>query len=246
MLVKSGDNQQTSLLELLSAEELASPVSLMRGLFALSRGFNGNSFDEIRNPHAEIPVRDEIKQKARFSAVLIPIILRGSEPTILITKRQSHIRFGGHLCFPGGMIDPGDSNAISAALRESKEEVDLDPEQVEVLGTLGDYFTQAGYLIKPVVGLVTPPAPIEANVDEVSEIYEIKLSDVLNSESYRLTWHTSTRGHFAFEQLAHRCTTSEIEADQSCIAFDTKVRIAGPTVSLLIGLYETLLAYSRS
>ena len=133
MLSESGDNKHAPLLELLSTKELTSPIDTIRSLFASSRIFN-----EIRNPHAEIPVREEIKQKARLSAVLIPIILRGNEPTILITKRQSHIRFGGHLCFPGGIVDPGDSNAISAALRESKEEVDLDSDQVEVLGTLGD------------------------------------------------------------------------------------------------------------
>jgi 8-oxo-dGTP pyrophosphatase MutT (NUDIX family) len=240
MLTESGDNKHAPLLELLSAKELASPIDTIRSLFASSRIFNA-----IRNPHAEIPVREEIKQKARLSAVLIPIILRGNEPTILITKRQSHIRFGGHLCFPGGIVDPGDSNAVSAALRESKEEVDLDSDQVEVLGTLGDYFTQAGYLIKPIVGLITPPSKIEANTDEVSDIYEIRLSDVLNSKSYHLNWHTSTRGHFAFEHLAHRCIAKEIEADQSSIAFDTKVRVAGPTVSLLIGLYEALLVHSR-
>jgi len=233
--------RESPLPRLESAEELATPVPTLRELFASHR-----RFPEIRNPHAETPVSDEIKRQARLSAVLIPIILRGNEPTVLITKRQSHIRFGGHLCFPGGIIDEGDVSDTDTALRESNEEIDLDPGNVEVLGSLGKYYTQAGYMIRPVVGLIEPPAAVRANPDEVSDIYEIRLSDVLNSESYKLTWHSQTRGHYAFENLAHICKPPGIEVHQSSIRFDTGVRIAGPTVSLLIGLYEALLSYSRA
>jgi len=223
------------------ADELVDSIPLLREYLSAP-----GARDEIRNPHAETPVSLDIKQNARLSAVLIPIVLRGDEPTVLITRRQSHIRFGGHLCFPGGTVDTDDASPVEAALRESGEEIHLDASQVEVLGSLGDYYTQAGYLIKPVVGLIVPPASIQANTDEVSDVYEIRLSDVLNSESYTMTWHTSIRGHYAYENLAHACVTDKIESESSHIAFDTEIRIAGPTVSMLIGLYEALLAFRRS
>ena len=232
---------EVPLLELEHKDQLSDPVTVLRSFFSVDR-----TQQDIRNPHAETPVSDATKKNARLSAVLIPVVLRGNEPTVLITKRQSHIRFGGHLCFPGGIVDSTDASPVDAALRESKEEIDLDADQVEVLGTLGDYYTQAGYLMKPVVGLIEPPALIKANSDEVSAIYEIKLSEVLNSESYRLAWHTETRGHYAFENSAHTCVTEKIEANPSNITFDTDVRVAGPTVSILIGLYELLLEFHQS
>ena len=68
---------------------------------------------------------------------------------------------------------------------------------------------------------------------------------MLNSESYKLTWHTRIRGHYAFESVAHVCMSDYIERERSKIVFDTKIRVAGPTVSILIGLYESLLAFSR-
>ena len=237
---KRGPAKEVPLPRLKDADELTEVIPLLRKFLNAPEASR-----EIRNPHAELPVSEDIKRNARPSAVLLPLVVRGDEATVLITKRQSHIRFGGHLCFPGGTVDDADTDAIEAALRESEEEIHLDAECVEVLGSLGDYYTQAGYLIKPVVGLIKPPAFIQANTDEVSEIYEIRLSDVLNSESYKLTWHTRIRGHYAFENVAHVCLSDHIEPDQSKIVFDTKIRVAGPTVSILIGLYESLLAFCR-
>ncbi len=238
---KRGAAKVVPLPRLNDVDELAAVVPLIRRFLNAPEAGR-----EIRNPHAELPVSEDIKRNARSSAVLIPLILRGDQPTVLVTKRQSHIRFGGHLCFPGGTVDATDANAIDAALREYREEIHLDAECVEVLGSLGNYYTQAGYLMKPIVGIIKPPVFIKANTDEVSEIYEIKLSDVLNSESYRLTWHTSIRGHYAFENLAHVCASDYIESDQSRVFFDSKIRIGGPTVSILIGLYESLLAFRRN
>ncbi|HKI73437.1 MAG TPA: CoA pyrophosphatase, partial [Pseudomonadales bacterium] len=137
-----------------------------------------------------------------------------------------NIRFAGHICFPGGRVDPSDESAIATALRESEEEIALDPAEVDVLGALGDYYTQAGYRITPVVGLVSTNVTLSANPSEVEAIYRISLADMLRSQSYRLRHRTPTRGHYSYEEK--------------------DIRIAGPTVSLMIGLYESLLAFQAS
>jgi 8-oxo-dGTP pyrophosphatase MutT (NUDIX family) len=129
------------------------------------------------------------------------------------------------MCFPGGISDPGDSSAVATALRETHEEIDLGSEHLEVLGQLGTYYTQAGFKIVPVVALVKPGYQVRANPHEVDEIVEISMQKVLDPDSYKMTWHTRTRGHIAYE--------------------DGSVRIAGPTVSMMIGLYEALLKFSE-
>ena len=95
---------------------------------------------------------------------------------------------------------------------------------IDVLGELGYYFTQAGYLITPIVGMVVSDYKAEVNPDEVDEIHEIPLHKVFEAGSYSLTWRPDGRGHYAFHH--------------------EQVRIAGPTVSLMINLYEYLLEHA--
>jgi 8-oxo-dGTP pyrophosphatase MutT (NUDIX family) len=180
------------------------------------------TLSEIRNPHPEKPVSPSVRRNARSSAVLVPIV-DADEPTLIVTRRQQKIRFGGHVCFPGGLQDDGDISIVATALRETHEEINLGDEHIEVLGELGPYYTQAGFKIIPVVALVKPGYVLRANPHEVDEIYEISLRKVLDSKNYKLSWHTSDRGHWAY-----------LEGD---------VRIAGPTVSVMMGLYEALLDF---
>src|SRR5260370_15478840 len=51
-------------------------------------------------------------------AVLVPFLLGGAEPGVLLTKRTSHLnQHAGQVAFPGGRIDPGDADPEAAALR---------------------------------------------------------------------------------------------------------------------------------
>ena len=77
---------------------------------------------------------------------------------------------------------------VETALRETREEIDLATADIEVLGVLGDYYTQAGYRITPVVGLIQPPYRVLANPQEVAAIYEVSLARALDSANYALTW----------------------------------------------------------
>lgn len=175
----------------------------------------------LRNPHHEPKVSEQVKRAARSAAVLIPIIERQEDLTLLLTRRHKNIRFAGHICFPGGGCEDADATIEQAALREAQEEINLSPDRVEVIGRLGDYYTQTGYCIGPVVGLVTPPLDLTAHPHEVAEIIEIPFSTVLRSDSYQLVGRSVDRAHFSL-----------IHAD---------TRVAGPTVSILMGLYEELL-----
>ena len=178
--------------------------------------FEGQS--EIRNPHVESPVSQATKQSAKPSSVLIAITDEAS-PRVLLTRRHAGIRFGGHLCFPGGRAEPGET-VIETALRESEEEIGLKLLDVEVLGSFGHYFTQAGYRIDPIVGIVAPDINYQPEPSEVEEIHWISFNEMLTPDRYVLTQMNASRAYFGFD-------TDEIH-------------IGGPTVSLMIGLLEVL------
>ena len=66
------------------------------------------------------------------AAVLLAIVLRDPQPTVLITQRHREISYPGHWVFPGGRADPGDSTPHETALREAEEEIGLTADFVDV------------------------------------------------------------------------------------------------------------------
>jgi 8-oxo-dGTP pyrophosphatase MutT (NUDIX family) len=120
------------------------------------------------------------------AAVLVPIINRPSGLTLLLTQRTAHLRdHAGQVSFPGGRSEPGDASHVATALRESSEEVGIEPAQVEILATLPNYFTGTGFCVTPVVGLVTPPLNLRLDDFEVAEVFEPPLSFLLDPLNYR-------------------------------------------------------------
>src|SRR5215472_6843030 len=114
------------------------------------------------------------------AAVLVPLVNRESGLTVLFTERSPHLPdHPGQISFPGGRIDPGDSDARNAALREAEEEIGLPRERVTLLGDLADYDTVTGYRVTPVVGWVEPPFEVRPHALEVADVFEVPLAFLL-------------------------------------------------------------------
>lgn len=120
------------------------------------------------------------------AAVLVPIVLY-PEPAVLLTERRADMRrHAGEISFPGGRIDPGDRDAVDAALREAEEEVRLPRSAVEVVGELDRVMVGTGFIITPIVGLVTPGQALAAAEAEVSALFEAPLGYLIDPANHRL------------------------------------------------------------
>lgn len=140
------------------------------------RGDHSLNSEDIRHPGPLTP-----------AAVLVPLVDRESGMTVLLTQRTAHLSdHAGQISFPGGHMEPQDPDPERAALREAFEEVGLPPEHVMPLGRLDDYETRTGFLIHPVVGIVTPPFPLKLDPFEVAEVFEVPLSFALDRKNFRI------------------------------------------------------------
>ena len=120
------------------------------------------------------------------AAVLFPIVLRPTGPTVLLTRRTEQLRdHPGQISFPGGRIDASDRSPEEAALREAMEEVGLNSRHIEIVGFLPEYRTVTGYQVTPVVGFVTPPFDLQPGASEVAEVFEVPLSFLLDSHNHQ-------------------------------------------------------------
>ena len=124
--------------------------------------------------------------KPRAAAVLMAVIDRPGEATVLLTKRASHLRdHSGQIALPGGKIDPADGSPADAALREAWEEVGLDPARVTPLGYLDPYLTGSSFLIVPTVAIVSEPLCLTPNPVEVEEVFEVPLAFLMEAANHQ-------------------------------------------------------------
>ncbi len=120
------------------------------------------------------------------ASVLMPVVARPNGLTMLLTQRTDHLTdHGGQVSLPGGRAETHDASAIDTALREAEEEVGLQRQHVEVIGTLPDYYTNTGFRVTPVVGLVHPPINLVADPFEVAEIFEVPLEFLMNGMNHQ-------------------------------------------------------------
>jgi len=114
---------------------------------------------------------------ARSYAVLCPLVEGEDGLALLFEVRAPQLRQGGEVCFPGGRMEPGES-ILDCALRETEEELSIPREEVRPLGTPDFICSQRGFLLHPVLGLVSP-AGLEAlrpSPAEVAAVFTVPLS----------------------------------------------------------------------
>jgi 8-oxo-dGTP pyrophosphatase MutT (NUDIX family) len=136
----------------------------------------------------------------RPAAVLVPVIHREPEATLLLTERTSGLRsHAGQIALPGGRIDPEDGGPEQAALREAEEEIGLTREFIETLCLGPDYLTGSGYHVAPVIAIVRPGFRLKLNPAEVADAFEVPLSFLMDPKNHRTgsrVWQGATRVFF--------------------------------------------------
>jgi 8-oxo-dGTP pyrophosphatase MutT (NUDIX family) len=125
------------------------------------------------HPHRELSVPGR-----RLAAVLVPLYRHNGDYGVIFTKRSDTVyHHRGQIAFPGGGYEPRDLSLQHTALRESAEEIGLQPAHVRVLGQLDDLLTtNSNYLVRPFVGLIPYPYPFAIDQRETAGIIEVPLT----------------------------------------------------------------------
>lgn len=121
------------------------------------------------------------------TAVLIPIYEKTGKYYLIVTKRTEEVNYHkGQISFPGGGRQARDKTLRDTALRESWEEIGLDPRDVEVLGELDDVLTATtNFIISPFVAAIPYPYAFRASPREVEEIIEVPLAVLLDKNNFK-------------------------------------------------------------
>jgi len=165
----------------------------------------------------------------KAAAVLVPIVTRPDELTVLFTRRTAHLKaHSGQISFPGGRIEQSDASEQAAALRETDEEIGVAAASIEVIGRLADYHTRTGFRVTPVVGLVSVPFSLRVDAHEVDEVFEVPFSFLLDPANHQLHSRELQGRQVQYYAIPYR-----------------DYYIWGATAGMLVNLYRHLSAGAR-
>lgn len=135
---------------------------------------------------------------SRRAAVLVPVLVEPEGARLVYTVRKGNLQdHAGQISFPGGSMESGDGSLLETALREAREEIDLSPGLVEVIGELEEvYIPPSDFRVSPFVGLLAPEAELVLAPDEVEEIFTVPLEELVSPGSLRrVLWRRDGRDY---------------------------------------------------
>ncbi len=120
-------------------------------------------------------------QHGRDAAVLIIVYPLDGDPYFVLTRRTETVQnHKGQISLPGGARE-GDESLVDTALREAREEIAVEPAELDVLGMLTPlYVPVSGYLITPCVAIAARRPTFRPDPLEVVEIIEAPLSCLID------------------------------------------------------------------
>ncbi|RPI47759.1 MAG: CoA pyrophosphatase [Betaproteobacteria bacterium] len=142
----------------------------------------------LRTYHYDLWHQDRIPEnmKARYAAVLIPLVPRAEGVQVLLTQRTSHLNgHAGQISFPGGGVEAHDRHREDTALRETEEEIGILRDRIDVLGAMPEYEMNSGFRVTPVIGWIEPPYCVKPDPFEVQDVFEVPLAHFLNPSNYQ-------------------------------------------------------------
>jgi 8-oxo-dGTP pyrophosphatase MutT (NUDIX family) len=207
----------------------------LRARFAATLRMPGAECEEIATASGWAPefVGDDkrtVDRPMRQAAVLVPLVRREAGLAVLLTRRTDHLHdHAGQISFPGGRSDPEDVDATATALREAREEVGIEADEVEVIGRLPIYTTVTAYEVTPVIGLLDPPRALRLDAFEVAEVFEVPLAFLMDPANHR-------RHAVQFQEVSRRFLSMPWRRDVS----GDEYFIWGATAAMLRNLYRFL------
>jgi 8-oxo-dGTP pyrophosphatase MutT (NUDIX family) len=144
-----------------------------------------NAHTKMLPPGRRMKTFDQEISTVKMSSVLVLLYPEGNQLYTCLTRRPSTMKHhAGQISFPGGKVEKEDLSAESAALREAREEIGIDPSSVEILGQLSDLYVEVSrFSIQPFLAWTDQKPDFMVEPREVEELILFPVSDFVDHET---------------------------------------------------------------
>jgi 8-oxo-dGTP pyrophosphatase MutT (NUDIX family) len=112
---------------------------------------------------------------ARISSVLLLVYPQNAQPNFVLIERNTYDGVhSGQMGLPGGKKEAHDPDLQSTALRETQEEIGVQPHQVQLIGSLTPLFIPVSkFLVHPFVGILQETPVFKPDPREVASVFSV-------------------------------------------------------------------------
>lgn len=135
-------------------------------------------------------------------AVLVPILQKDGVPSLLFERRAETLhRQPGEICFPGGRIEPPETPE-ECAIRETREELLIPREDIEIYGPGDLFLSPFNFIIHPFIGRLKRYDG-RFNEAEVAETFTVPIDFFRTHppETYTCPVESVPREDFPYERI---------------------------------------------
>ena len=105
--------------------------------------------------------------------------------TVLIKRAVDGGIHSNQISMPGGQYEKGDLTLQNTALRESNEEININRDKVEIIGSLSKvYIPPSNFDMFPFIGITNEIPHFKAN-EEVEKILQVDIKTILNPQTFQ-------------------------------------------------------------
>ncbi|MBI1184433.1 NUDIX domain-containing protein [bacterium] len=125
----------------------------------------------------------------KLGAVLILLFPLENKACFPLTQRHQYKGVhSGQVSLPGGKYEAQDRNLMATALRETEEEIGVEPSKIEVIGALSTlYIPPSNFLVHPYIGFTKEKPHMKKDDFEVHELFETDLETLLHPQTVQHT-----------------------------------------------------------
>jgi 8-oxo-dGTP pyrophosphatase MutT (NUDIX family) len=126
---------------------------------------------------------------ARKAAVLMLLFQKNGEWHIVLTERTGNDRdpHSRQISFPGGSAESVDVDLTATALRETHEEIGVEPSLIQVIGAMTDvYIPVSNFHVQPILAWTDRTPQYKRQETEVKLVIETPLSVLKNEDNWKV------------------------------------------------------------
>jgi 8-oxo-dGTP pyrophosphatase MutT (NUDIX family) len=126
---------------------------------------------------------------ARKAAVMLLLFEKNNEWHIVLTERTGNEKdpHSRQISFPGGSVEASDADLTATALRETWEEIGVEPSVIQVIGAMTDvYIPVSNFHVQPFLAWTKGTPQYKRQETEVKQVIEAPLSVLKNEANWKV------------------------------------------------------------
>jgi 8-oxo-dGTP pyrophosphatase MutT (NUDIX family) len=126
---------------------------------------------------------------ARKAAVLMLLVQKNDEWHVVLTERTGNDNdpHSRQISFPGGSVEASDADLEATALRETYEEIGVEPSVIHLIGAMTDvYIPVSNFHVQPFLAWTKETPQYKRQKTEVEAVIETPLSVLKNEANWKV------------------------------------------------------------